>query len=306
MLDALIKISRKDRIMMVSCDGSRFDENECSLMFFQKDLIANPAVAAKLHDSVITQTKIHKANPKLACNVNLFYNMQDAFKQKFVCRGYTPTKCLKKLLLERGLMTIVQAVKKIEELHRHGYFQGGMCNDSILLFVRQDWKKNMMISGDEFFFTEQMAVFLDWSSTCKLAEGNPRIHPKRYYGDLRKSNCTAERLKLLDLDAAMFAFNEYVRQASDLVDEYLIRYEHVQISEYNDGDAMWDHLGNPLRPTKTELEQFKRLIPATYWKVAREVNESSIATVIAKGRTAFKEATESLWILNHGNPSTSL
>ena len=87
MLDALVKISRKDRIMMVSCDRSRFDENECSLMFFQKDLIANPAVAAKLHDSVITQTKIHKANPKLACNVNLFYNMQDAFKQKFVCRA---------------------------------------------------------------------------------------------------------------------------------------------------------------------------------------------------------------------------
>ena len=48
MLDALVKISRKDRIMMVSCDRSRFDENECSLMFFQKDLIANPAVAAKL------------------------------------------------------------------------------------------------------------------------------------------------------------------------------------------------------------------------------------------------------------------
>ena len=76
-----------------------------------------------------------------------------------------------------------------------------------------------------------MAISLDWSSMCQLAEGNPRCHRKRYYGDLRKSTCTIEQLKLMDMDAAMFAFNEYVRQASDKVDEYLIRYDHVEIDD---------------------------------------------------------------------------
>ena len=289
--------------MTVTCDPSHCDETKFILTYFQRDLIASPAEAVKLCDSVVKQTTMHKAHPKLACNVHLVYNMRDAFQQRFFCRGYTPTQCLKKHLLERGLMTIMQAVSQIEELHRHGYFQGGMCNDSILLCVRPDWKKNMMRCGDEFTFTEQMAVFLDWSSMCKLAEGNPRIHSKRYYSDLRKSKYTIGQLKRMDMDAAMFAFNEYVRQASDQVDEYLIRYEHVKVDDFNDGNAMYDYVGNLLHPTKTECEQFKRLITANYWKVARKVSESSPATAIAKGRAAFQEELQSLWRMNRGSPS---
>ena len=137
-LDALIEISHRDRLMTVTCDPSHCDETGYILSYFERDLIASPAEAVKLCDAVVKQTTMYKAHPELACKVHLVYNMRDAFQQRFFCRGYTPTKCLKKYLLERGLMTIMQAVSQLEELHRRGYFQGGVCNDSILLRVRAD------------------------------------------------------------------------------------------------------------------------------------------------------------------------
>ena len=95
---------------------------EKGVTYYKEDLVVNTAAAAKLFESVTKQSKFHKANPGLACAVRLFYNECDIFKQRFRCKGFTPIQCLKEHLLERGLMTVVQAVKLMQKMHRLGYF----------------------------------------------------------------------------------------------------------------------------------------------------------------------------------------
>ena len=52
----------------------------------------------------------------------------------------------------------------------------------------------------------------------------------------------------MDLDAAMFVFNDYLRQAFETVEMYLLRYEHA-MGDF-DGNVAIDFLGNFIRPTK--------------------------------------------------------
>ena len=52
----------------------------------------------------------------------------------------------------------------------------------------------------------------------------------------------------MDLDAAMFAFNDCVRQAFETVEMYLLRYEHAT-GDF-DGNVAIDFLGNFICPTK--------------------------------------------------------
>ena len=263
--------------------------------------MANTAEAAKLLESVATQTKLHRAQPQLACAVQLLYNNSDVFVQRFSCRGFTPIQCIKKHLFERGLMTIVQAVVQLRELHRLGYFQGGMCNEQILLFVQHDFDACIR-RGQES--TQQMAVFLDWSSTCKLA-CKPSIHPKRYYGGLKDSSPTAAQLVTMDLDAAMFAFNDYVRQAFEMVEMYLLRYEHAT-GDFTDGNVAIDFLGNLICPTKQELELFQYLIGSVYKHRFLKVSETSKANDIAAARAPFMREIDSLWKMKQENPKHGL
>ena len=77
-----------------------------------------------------------------------------------------------------------------------------------------------------------------------LAQHPPEAILQRPQGQLP----TAEQLVIMDLDAAMFVFNDYLRQAFETVEMYLLRYEYAT-GDF-DGNVAIDFLGNFICPTK--------------------------------------------------------
>ena len=191
-------------------------------------------------------------------------------------------------------MTVVHAVKHMQILHELGIFQGGMCVEQILLWVRKDFEGSVSRHMD---MTYTRAIFLDWSSSCRMTKDRPVDHSKPFYKGLGASAHTKEQLISMDLDAAMFTFNHYTRQALALADAYLVRYEHHPRSDRKNWNLAFDYLGNEICPTRDTLEQFKRLICVVYQQSHLKVSESSKHSEIVAARAPFLKEMASLWTM---------
>ena len=153
--------------------------------------------------------------------------------------------------------------------------------------------------------TEQKAIFLDWSSSCKLYYGKPNIHQKRYYKGLKTGDFNPAQLMRMDLDAAMFAFNDYVRQAIELVDKYLDRLS-LERNDFADGNIMTDNLGSLICPSKGALLHFRGLVCNEYVCTHGNVSENSKASAIKAARQPFLQEVHSLWMYREKNPAVRL
>ena len=63
-----------------------------------------------------------------------------------------------------------------------------MCVDQIVLWVSRDYDASTSRGID---ITNTMAVFLNWSSSCKMSQSRPSIHPKPYYKGLENPELTS-------------------------------------------------------------------------------------------------------------------
>ena len=191
----------------------------CNVYYDEKYLKRLPLAASTLLQQVIKQSSMHRKYPELFADVELTWCHVGVFKQRHDTRGESPGMLINRLELEMGLHAFLKAHDQLVWLHNEGnYFHGGISMDTLVL-EQHDHRSYVQ--------------FTDWSSCHRFdALGETLCVLNKCNYPMLTSEVDPDQaqveLKQMDMDALMFAFNEYGRRSISAANEFITENKHLE------------------------------------------------------------------------------